>query len=321
VQLSGTGTIATSATALVSSINPSYVNQNVTFTASVSSQYGGAVTGTITFKQGTTTLGAVPLVSGQASYSKTYTTAGMFSITAVYSGDSNNLGSTSTALTQVVKARATLTPSSATYAPQQVGVGSVAKTITLRNFSSSPINITNATFTGTNASDFARTGGTCPYPSGSLGPTTTCTYLITFKPSSNTLESATFTVTTDVAGSPAASLQGPGTIVKVSPPSENFGSLTVATVSAGKTVTMKNLSATQDLTINSITISGPQASDFAIDPSSTCPKSGGVLLHAASCTVVLKATPNAKGIRKATLIFSDVDGGSPQKVSLTVNGT
>jgi trimeric autotransporter adhesin len=320
VQLNGTGTTATSATALASNVNPSYVNQNVTFTASVTSQYGGAVTGTITFKQGTTTLSAVPLVSGQASYSKTYTAAGSFSITAVYSGDSNNLGSTSAAVKQLVKAMATLAPSSATYAPQQVGVASVAKTITLRNFSSSPINITNAKFTGTNASDFARTGGTCPYPSGSLGPTTTCTYLITFTPSSNTLESATFTVTTDVAGSPAATLNGPGTIVKVSPTSENFGNVTVGTTSLPKTVTMKNLSATQDLTINSISISGPQGSDFAVDPASTCPTVGGVLLHSTSCTVVLKATPSALGTRKATLVFSDIDGGSPQKVSLTVTG-
>ena len=307
-------------TALASNINPSYVNENVTFTATVTSQYGGAVTGAITFKQGTTTLSAVPLVSGQASYSKTYTAAGTFSITAVYSGDSNNLGSTSAAVKQLVKAMATLTPSSATYAPQQVGVASIAKTITLKNFSSSPINITNAKFTGTNASDFARTGGSCPYPSGSLGPTTTCTYLITFTPSSNTLESAIFTVTTDVAGSPAATLNGPGTIVKVSPTSENFGNVTVGTTSLPKTVTMKNLSATQDLTINSISTSGPQGSDFAVDPASTCPTVGGVLLHSTSCTVVLKATPSALGTRKATLVFSDIDGGSPQKVSLTVTG-
>jgi hypothetical protein len=44
------------------------------------------------------------VVSGQAFYTTTYTTAGTFSITAVYSGDASNLGSTSPAVKQAVKA-------------------------------------------------------------------------------------------------------------------------------------------------------------------------------------------------------------------------
>jgi len=54
--------------------------------------------------QGTTTLASVPLANGQAFYSTTYTTTGTRSITATYSGDGDNLGSTSAALKQVVKA-------------------------------------------------------------------------------------------------------------------------------------------------------------------------------------------------------------------------
>ena len=227
---------------------------------------------------------------------------------------------------QVVKLQgagteATITPTSTTFSPQPVGVASAAKTFTLKNLLSSAINITNASFTGTNASDFSRTGGTCPYPSGALGASATCTYLIAFKPSSNTAEGpATLTITTDVAGSPTATLKGSGTIVKLSPTSENFGSVTVGTTSASKTVTMTNLSATQDLTITTIGVSGPQASDFTIDPSSTCPKGGGTLVHNSTCTVVLKSSPSALGTRKATVIITDVDGGSPQKVHLTTTG-
>jgi hypothetical protein len=227
---------------------------------------------------------------------------------------------------QVVKLQgagteATITPTSTTFSPQPVGVASAAKTFTLKNLLSSAINITNASFTGTNASDFSRTGGTCPYPSGALGASATCTYLIAFKPSSNTAEGpATLTITTDVAGSPTATLKGSGTIVKLSPTSENFGSVTVGTTSASKTVTMTNLSATQDLTITTIGVSGPQASDFTIDPSSTCPTGGGTLVHNSTCTVVLKSSPSALGTRKATVIITDVDGGSPQKVHLTTTG-
>jgi len=101
--LTQTVTKATTTTTLSSSANPTYVNQVVTFTATVTSQNRGAVTGQITFKQGASTLGVVLLTNGHASYSTSYATAGGRSITAVYSGDSNSLSSTSAVLSQAVK--------------------------------------------------------------------------------------------------------------------------------------------------------------------------------------------------------------------------
>ena len=96
---------ASSTTTLASSANPTYLGYSVTLTATVVSQYGGPVSGTVTFKQGTTTLASVPLSNGQAVYSTTlYTTTGTRSITAVYSGDTNNQGSTSPVLHQAVDA-------------------------------------------------------------------------------------------------------------------------------------------------------------------------------------------------------------------------
>jgi hypothetical protein len=95
---------AATSTAPASSANPSYLNQSVMFTATVKSQFGGAVTGSVTFKQGTSTLSEVALVRGQAAYSATYTTTGTRPITAVYSGDGNNLASTSAVLSQTVNA-------------------------------------------------------------------------------------------------------------------------------------------------------------------------------------------------------------------------
>ncbi|HKW16475.1 MAG TPA: Ig-like domain repeat protein [Terriglobales bacterium] len=102
--------LATSTTTLTSSVNPSYVGQNVTYTATIASQYGGTVNGNVAFKQGTTTLATVPLplppMPPQVSYTPTpsYSTAGTYNITAVYNGGTNNIGSTSAVLHQTVKA-------------------------------------------------------------------------------------------------------------------------------------------------------------------------------------------------------------------------
>jgi hypothetical protein len=90
---------ATTTAALASSASPSYLGQMVTFTATVMGELGGPVTGNVAFKDGTATVG---LVGGQATYSTTYTTTGVRSMTAVYSGDGNNLTSTSAVLKQVV---------------------------------------------------------------------------------------------------------------------------------------------------------------------------------------------------------------------------
>jgi hypothetical protein len=93
---------ATTTVALRSSLNPAGLSQAVTFTATITPHYGGQASGTITFKDGSTTLGS-PTVSGNSASLTTSTLAiGSHSITAVYSGDSNFTGSTSSTLTQVV---------------------------------------------------------------------------------------------------------------------------------------------------------------------------------------------------------------------------
>jgi Bacterial Ig-like domain (group 3) len=91
-----------SATSLVSSVNPSAYGASVTFTATVTGS-GGTPTGTVTFKDGAATLGTGTLNgSGQATLSTSSLAAGSHSITAVYGGDSNFTTSTSPVLTQVV---------------------------------------------------------------------------------------------------------------------------------------------------------------------------------------------------------------------------
>ncbi|MFZ1086684.1 MAG: Ig-like domain-containing protein [Terracidiphilus sp.] len=87
-------------TTVTTSGSPAGVGASVTFTASVSPS---TATGTTTFFDGTTQLGsAVTLNSGQATYSTSALVFGSHSITAVYSGDTTNAGSTSAPLAQVI---------------------------------------------------------------------------------------------------------------------------------------------------------------------------------------------------------------------------
>ena len=99
-------TAAPTVTTLVSNMPTSTYGQSVTFTATV---IGSSPTGTLTFKYDGNTFATTTLPTNTASYGSL--TAGSHSITVVYSGDSNNGGSTSTPITQTVnKASTTITP-------------------------------------------------------------------------------------------------------------------------------------------------------------------------------------------------------------------
>jgi hypothetical protein len=104
VLLNNSGSHSATVTTLVSSQNPSPVGQPVTFTATVKSENGGVVTGTVTFKYGGgRTMAQVTLVDGQAAYTLLPKNNGVHVITATYSGDTQNEGSTSPVLYQYVK--------------------------------------------------------------------------------------------------------------------------------------------------------------------------------------------------------------------------
>lgn len=109
---------------LVSSQNPSTVGQSVTFTATVTSSAGGGVppTGTVTFNDGSTFLGAPTLNgSGVATFTTSTLTNGVHQISAVYNGNAGAQvqGSTSNVVNQDVQAAATIavvsSPNPSTY--------------------------------------------------------------------------------------------------------------------------------------------------------------------------------------------------------------
>jgi hypothetical protein len=97
--------LAASASAVSSSQNPAKVGQPVTFTATVMAVAPGAgtPTGTVTFTDGTSTLGVASLNNGKASLKSSTLASGSHSIAIVYAGDPHFAASTSPILSQTVK--------------------------------------------------------------------------------------------------------------------------------------------------------------------------------------------------------------------------
>jgi len=112
---------ATTTTTLTSSLNPSGLDSPVTFTATITPQYGGQATGTVTFKDGGTMLGSTGVSGNAASLTISGLAIGTHSITATYSGDPNFTGSTSTPYVQVVTKATTTTTLASSVNPSVQG--------------------------------------------------------------------------------------------------------------------------------------------------------------------------------------------------------
>lgn len=97
------GIKSTTNTALTSSLNPSTYGQKVTFTATVTNNGGPVPTGKVAFVWGIHNIGAATLnTNGVATLTLADLNADTYPLTAIYRGDSSNLGSTSPVLSQAV---------------------------------------------------------------------------------------------------------------------------------------------------------------------------------------------------------------------------
>ena len=102
---------------ITSSSNPSFSGASVIFTAVVTSSGGNPVTGTVTFRDGSSVLGTAILGgSGAASFATVFT-PGQHSIVAIYGGDSVSQTSSSAVLVQTVQTSNTTTELSTSGTP------------------------------------------------------------------------------------------------------------------------------------------------------------------------------------------------------------
>jgi hypothetical protein len=100
----GTLTVTQAATTTVLTTSQASIGEGstVTFTATVNPATSGTPSGSVLFSNGSTSLGSVTLTAGVASYSTSSLPVGVQSISAVYQGSSNFLGSTSATVNETV---------------------------------------------------------------------------------------------------------------------------------------------------------------------------------------------------------------------------
>lgn len=161
-------------TAVVTSESPSLVGQPVTFTATVqvAPPAAGTPTGTVTFKEGASTLGSGALDgAGMASFVATTLSLGPHTITAEYAGDGNFDASVSAeAVTQLVELDGTLVDLQASTTPSTYGQGvTFTATLTASDGATTPSG--SVTFTDVSATP-PTTLGTVPLVGGGAAVTT-----------------------------------------------------------------------------------------------------------------------------------------------------
>lgn len=103
VALNNTGPHQPSTTALTSDAAPAAPGQVVTYTATITSQYAGPVTGSVTFTDKGKAIGSAPVASNTASITLSYPKTGKHLIVATYSGDYYSSTSTSPAFAEYIE--------------------------------------------------------------------------------------------------------------------------------------------------------------------------------------------------------------------------
>jgi hypothetical protein len=204
-----------------------------------------------------------------------------------------------------------VSPTTLPFSDQLVNTASVAQLVTLSNTGSAALAINGITITGANPGDFSQTNncGT------SVAAGTSCTISVIFQPAAAGVRSAALSVSDSDPTSPqTVSLSGTGTApaVGVSPTTVSFGNQLVNATSGAQVVTISS-TGTSPLLINSITIAGTNAGDFA--QTNNC---GSSLAPGSSCTINVTFAPTAAGLRSATLSISDNVPGTP---TVALSGT
>jgi hypothetical protein len=305
---------AVSSLTLSSSPNPSFQGGQVTYTATATGVAGGATPfGTVTFKDGATTLGTQTLNGlGVATFPNSTLSVGSHTITAVFAGDFDYASSTSNSVTQVVTAKidttmtllsslnpsnqgqsvtftATLTPASGSVVPTghidfhdgatTIGSGNIDGTGTA-TFTTSALTAGTHSITGVYGGDTGNNGSTSPAVSQVVIGTTTTAVASNHNPSVIG-QSVTFTATVTASSGTAT-----GTVAFMD------GATTLGTGTlSGTTATFS----TSSLAVGTHSITAVYGGSAGFTGSTSPNLSQVVNLGATTTTVVSNLNPSLQG--------------------------
>ena len=205
------------------------------------------------------------------------------------------------------------TSTSLTFGSVKFGTKGV-KSFSAINHQTRPVTLSES-FSGTNAGDFSKTGGTC---TSSLGAGKSCSIVVSFAPGVLGTESATLFVADSpdpLSPYPVALSTGPTIPETLAPLTLAYG-----TVSRSSSKTLKTTIANKSPFTISIgsALSGANAPDFTIT-GGTC---GATLGGNSSCTIGVKFKPTTAAGESATLTVTvPQDPTSPHDVSLKGTGS
>jgi 6-phosphogluconolactonase (cycloisomerase 2 family) len=208
-----------------------------------------------------------------------------------------------------------LSPTTLAFGTVAVGSKSVSKPVTLTDNQSTSVTLKFAA-----SGDYTVIGsGTIPC-GNTLAAHSSCTLAVTFQPTVNGSLNGALTIMHNAQFSPQdVGLSGTGTggssgSLAFSPTSLSFGNVVVGTTSAGKVVTVKNVSN------GIVNITGfPASGNYAATGSGTT-HCGGLLNPAQSCTFTVTFSPTLGGAVPGAVTVTDNAATNPQLVSLTGSG-
>ena len=261
---------AASAIALASSANPSTFGQSVSLTADISP---AVASGTVTFQGAGIGIGTATISNGKATLTTSTLTVGSHVLTAVYTGDANLAGSTSSALSQVVIGQPAMTIAVST-APASFSAAG-----TTIGYSFVVTNTGNVAVSGIAVTDTRATGLTCPATALAAGARMTCTgSYVTI--AADVVAATAILDTARVTGTPASgtlsAATANGSVAFVGQPSWTLSATANPSVfsMAGQTIAYSySLINTGNVAISGIALSGTKVSAPAC-PASTLAAGG-----------------------------------------------
>ncbi len=226
-----------------------------------------------------------------------------------YGGTNAGSGHGDAFVAKISPAVFSLSPTSLTFNPQNIGSTSVAQALTLNITGEGTLLISSIGVSG----DFAQTNN-C---GSSLAQNSSCTISVTFTPTTTGSRNGSITIADNASVTPqTVGLTGTGTapVANVSSPTLTFSNQNLGTTSGSQPITLSN-TGSGALTIASI------ATGANFGQTNNC---GSSVAASGFCTINVTFSPTATGPLTGTLTITDNNNGvanSTQTVSLSGTGT